>query len=98
MNAHDRWLQQPYAGQDRRDAEFAERIDERAEVIFDDLAKGRRDGDCEHIHDEPHDLFARLTVAALADGKNNDEIMADVRDVLRDECKRIATWLVEREL
>lgn len=93
---HDRWLEQPYADQDERDAEFEARIKERAEVIFADLAKGSRDGDCEHIYDEPHDLFARLTVAALATDKSDAEIMADVRDVLRDECKRVATWLVER--
>lgn len=95
--AHGRWLESEMDRRDAADEEFSARIDERAELILDDLAKGRREADCEYIYEEPQDLLARIFAALYQRGVSGAERALDVEDVIRDEVKRVAKYLVEKE-
>ena len=97
MNAHDSWLERPYAERDAADAAFSERLDERVEAMMAELANGSDADDCEHVYDDPHDLLRRIVVALLNPGTPGAERAMEAEDVLRDKCVRIATYLLERE-
>lgn len=97
MNAHDSWLERPYAEQDKRDAEFTKMVDERTESIIDDLRIGNNTDDAGYVMDDPGDFLRQLLMAALQTSVSDDEIAADVRSVISKEAEKWAKYLVERE-
>jgi hypothetical protein len=97
MNAHDSWLERPYAEQDKRDAEFTKMVGERTESIIDDLRIGNNTDDAGYVMDDPGDFLRQLLMAALQTGVSDDEIAADVRSVISKEAEKWAKYLVERE-